>query len=101
MCVLTGRSAGGVVIFLLGSRDVACQRFGRPGEGRPLLRAAVCSLLKSHTHTHIDTPKLQARLPQMPRAWPPVTAPQPTPFSFHFTFSANLVDRGNEWEHAE
>lgn len=50
VCVLTGWPGGGAVVFLLSSRDVACQRFGRPGQGRPLLRAAVCSLLNEQTH---------------------------------------------------
>ena len=40
LCVLTGRPGGGAVV-LFSSRDVACQRLGRPRQGRPLLWAAV------------------------------------------------------------
>lgn len=54
VCTLTGWPGGGAVVFLFSSRDMACQRFGRPGQGRPLLWAAVCSLLIEHTHTHTD-----------------------------------------------
>ncbi len=51
-CSLTGWPRGGAVVLLLSSRDVARQRFGRPGQRRPLLWAAVSSLLSEHTHTH-------------------------------------------------
>lgn len=52
VCILTGRPGGGAVI-LFRSRDVASQRFSRPREGRPLLRAAVCSLLRESRHWRV------------------------------------------------
>ncbi len=46
--ILTGWPRGGAVVLLFSSRDVACQRFGRPRQGGSLLWASVCSLLNTH-----------------------------------------------------
>ena len=47
--MLTGWPGGGAVVLLFGSWYVASQRFGGPGKGRPLLWAAVRSLLNENT----------------------------------------------------
>lgn len=70
VCILTGWPGGGAIVLLFSSRDVACQRFGRPGQGRPLLWAAVCSLLNEHTHTEESIQEARCI-----RAWTLVPAP--------------------------
>lgn len=94
-CILTCWPGGGAVVLLLSSRYVACQRLGRPGQGRPLLWAAVCPLLNENTQESIKKAQSHAACTDC------FQLPIDPLFSCHFTFSAHLFGRGGGREHAE
>lgn len=93
-CILTGWPGGGAAVLLFGSRYVAGQRLGGPGQRRPLLRAAVRPLLNLKKKA-----KRSGALQALADAVPTETLRHPLLSSF--TFPAHLLGGGGGREHAE